>query len=238
LLKKLALFFSYWLLISLPAAAQPGALKLQKADSAFVAGAYLPAFQLYRQVLRQHAVASPRMLLRMAYVQDGLGHYPAALYYLSMAHKRQPNLATWRKMVALARDRRLTGYPDTWRQDLHLLVQRYYYPGLQILLIGAVTGGMLLLLRRGRLSRGWWVSYGTYLLLTGTYLLGLAPERVALVARPRAALMSGPSAGSSWLTTAAAGDRLLVQGRHDTWYRVQWQGQDAYIRTQDLLLVQ
>ncbi|WP_156109338.1 hypothetical protein [Hymenobacter sp. APR13] len=218
--------------------AQPGAQELQKADSAFVAGAYTPAYQLYRQVLRQHKVASPQMLLRMAYVQDGLGHYPAALYYLSMAYKRQPSLATWRKMAALARDRRLTGYPDTWRQDLRLLVQRYYYPGLQVLLIGAVAGGMLLILRRRRLSRGWWVSYGTYLLLAGVYLLRLAPERAALVARPRAALMSGPSAGASWLTTAAAGDRLLVQGRQDTWYRVQWQGQDAYIRTQDLLLVQ
>ena len=203
-----------------------------------MAGAYVPAFQLYQQVLRQHREASPQMLQRMAYVQDGLGHYPAALYYLSMAHKRQPRLATWRKMAALARDRRLTGYPETWREDLLVTFRRYYYPGLQGLLIGAVAGGMVLLLRRRRLSRGWWVSYGIYLLLAGFYLHKFGPERAALVARPHAVLMSGPSAGATWLTTAAAGDRLLVQGRQDTWYRVQWQGQDAYIRTQDLLLVQ
>jgi len=178
------------------------------------------------------------MLLRMAYVQEGLGHYPAALYYLSMAQARQPRLSTWRKMAALARDRRLTGYPETWREDLLLTFRRYYYLGLQGLLIGAVVGGILLLARRRTVARGWWTAYGVYLVLIGVYLNLLGTERAALVARPRAALMSGPSAGATWLTTATAGDRLIVQSQQDTWYRVQWQGQDAYIRVQDLLLVQ
>lgn len=54
----------------------------------------------------------------MAYVQEGLGHYPAALYYLSVSQAWQPRHATWRKMVSLAQEHRLTGYPDTWRQNL------------------------------------------------------------------------------------------------------------------------
>lgn len=225
------------MLVSQLATAQKVIPELIRADSAFVAGAYVPAYQLYRRILRQHQQVSPQMLLRMAYVQEGLGHYPAALYYLSMAQVRQPRLSTWRKMAALARDNRLTGYPETWRQDLQLAFRRYYYLGLQSLLIGAVVGGTLLLVRRYTLSRGWWAAYATYLLLTGAYLNLLGLEKAALVTRPRAALMSGPSAGATWLTTAAAGDRLVVEGKQDTWYRVQWQGQDAYIRTQDLLLV-
>lgn len=174
----------------------------------------------------------------MAYVQEGLGHYPAALYYLSMALARQPRLSTWHKMADLARDQRLAGYPETWRQDLQLTFRRYYYFGLQALLLGAVVGGTLLLVRRRQVTRGWWVAYGLYLVLTAVYLNLLGTERAALVVRPRAALMAGPSAGAAWLTTAAAGDRLVVQGQQDTWYQVQWQGQEAYIRTQDLLLVE
>ena len=236
--KILPLFFILRVLAPQLATAQKVTPELLRADSAFVAGAYVPAYTLYRQILRQQHLASPRMLLRMAYVQEGLGHYPMALYYLSMAQARQPRFSTWRKMAALARDNRLTGYPETWRQDLFLTFRRYYYLGLQALLIGAVVGGTLLFLRRNRLSRGWWTAYGTYLLVTGAYLNLLGNERAALVAHPHAALMSGPSAGATWLTTAAAGDRLVVQGKQDTWYRVQWQGQDAYIRVQDLLLVQ
>lgn len=227
-----------WLSLSQLATAQKVSPDLLRADSAFDAGAYQQAYRQYRKLVRQEAVASPRVLVRMAYVQEGLGHYPAALYYLSMALARQPRLATWRKMADLARTQRLTGYPETWRQDLQLTFRRYYYLGLQGLLLGAVVGGTLLVVRRQRVQRGWWVTYGVYLLLTGVYLNLLGTERAALVVRPRAALMAGPSAGAAWLTTTTAGDRLVVQGQQDTWYQVQWQGQEAYIRTQDLLVVE
>ncbi|UOQ64842.1 SH3 domain-containing protein [Hymenobacter volaticus] len=238
MLKKPFLFFLISLWFSQPSTAQKVTPKLARADSAFDAGAYQLAYRQYRGLLRQEAVASPRLLLRMAYVQEGLGHYPAALYYLHMALARQPRLATWHKMAELARDQRLAGYPETWRQDLQLTFRRYYYFGLQGLLIGAVVSGTLLLVRRRQITRGWWVAYGSYLVFTAVYLNLLGTERAALVVRPTAALMAGPSAGSAWLTTAAAGDRLVVQGQQDTWYQVQWQGQEAYIRTQDLLLVQ
>ncbi|UOG73483.1 hypothetical protein MTX78_15265 [Hymenobacter tibetensis] len=238
MLKKLLLFFLIQSWFSQPATAQNVNSALVKADSAFDAGAYQAAYGQYRKLLRQEGLVSPRVLLRMAYVQEGLGHYPAALYYLHMVLVRQPRLATWRKMAEMARNQRLTGYPETWRQDLQLTFRRYYYLGLQILLIGAVIGGTLLVVRRHQVTRGWWVTYGSYLLLTAVYLNLLGTERAALVVRPRAALMAGPSAGAAWLTTATTGDRLLVQDQQDTWYQVQWQGQEAYIRAQDLLLVQ
>ncbi|WP_426492483.1 hypothetical protein [Hymenobacter sp. 102] len=196
------------------------------------------AYPLYRQAREQDGQQSVRQLLRMAYVQEELGHYPAALYYLSLAQAWQPRNATWHKIVSLAQEHRLTGYPDSWRQNLLITVQRYYYRLLQGLLILAVVGGTLLLLRRRTADRAWWATYAAYLLLIGVYLNMLAPGRVGLVARPRAPLMAGPSAGSTWLTTAAPGDRFEVQGQQDIWLRVQWQGRNAYIRRPDLLLVE
>ena len=81
-------------------------------------------------------------------------------------------------MVALAQEHRLTGYPDTWRQDLLITLQRYYYRVLQALLIGAMAGGMLLLMRRRTADRAWWGSYGGDLLGIGLFLKLLAPARV------------------------------------------------------------
>ncbi|MCB2377342.1 hypothetical protein LGH70_07110 [Hymenobacter sp. BT635] len=172
----------------------------------------------------------------MAYIQEGLGHYPAALYYLSLAQRRQPSYATWRKMTELAQSYRLAGYPDTWRTKLLITFRRYYYTLLQGLLIGAVLGAVLLLVRRGA-TRPWWLAYGLYLAFVGFYLNFLRSSQVGLVARPHAALMGGPSAGATWLTTARAGDRLLVRDQQDIWYRVEWRNRDAYIRRNDLLLL-
>jgi hypothetical protein len=218
--------------------AQPVTSDLKKADSLFEAGQMEPSFRLYRQVREQQEQQSARQLLRMAYVQEGLGHYPAALYYLSVAHNWYPRHATWRKMVALAQEYRLTGYPDTWRQSLAITFQRYYNRLLQALLVVAVVAGTLLLVRRKTAGKAWWAMYGLYLVSVAIFLNLLAPARIGLVARPHAALMAGPSAGAAWLTTAAAGDRFEVQGQQDIWYQVKWHGQEAYIRRPDLLLVQ
>ena len=172
----------------------------------------------------------------MAYAQQQLGHYPAALLYLSMAQARQPRVRTWRQLASLAAQHRLVGYPATWQQELRVQAQRYYYPGLQVLLAGAVVGAVWLLWRRA--PRAAWGGYVAYVALLGAYLHWLRPAPAGLVAHPGAALMAGPGASAAWLSTAALGDRLLVLGRQDIWYRVQWQQRVAFVRASDLLVVE
>ncbi|ALW86989.1 hypothetical protein AUC43_19040 [Hymenobacter sedentarius] len=176
------------------------------------------------------------MLLKLAYAQQQLGHYPAALLYLSLAQAREPRVRTWRQLATLAAQHRLVGYPATWQQELRVQAQRYYYPGLQALLAGAVVGAIWLLWRRSR--RTAWLSYAACVGLVGIYLHFLRPKPAGLVARAGTVLMAGPSAGAAWLSTAAIGDRLLVLGRQDIWYRVRWQQREAYVREADLLLVE
>jgi hypothetical protein len=216
----------------------PATGPLAQADALFDRGQYAAAAPLYRQQVWRQQQVSPRLLLRMAYAQHQLGHYPAELLYLNMAQARQPRLGTWRQLVALAQRQRLVGYPSTWQQELRVQAQRYYYPGLQALLTGAVGAGILLLVRRQRTKPGAWLAYGAYLLGAGAYLVLLRPGPVGVVAQAGAALMAGPSAGATWLSTAAPGDRLPVLGRTDIWLRVRWQERTAYLRATDALVVE
>jgi len=211
---------------------------LQRADSLFERGQYAAAAPLYRQQVWRGREASPQLLLRMAFAQQQLGHYPATLLYLSLAQAREPRLRTWRQLATLAAQYRLVGYPNTWQQELRVQAQRYYYTGLQGLLAGAVVGAVWLLLRRKRIGRSWWLAYAGYLLLAGAYLYLLRPIPAGLVVRAGAALMDGPGAGANWLSTAAVGDRLPVLGTQDIWYRVKWQQHEAFIRQADLLVVE
>lgn len=193
----------------------------------------MPAYR--GQVWRQRQV-SPALLLKIAYAQQQLGHYPAALLYLSLAQARQPRVSTWRQLATLAAQHRLVGYPTTWQQELRVQAQRYYYPGLQALLGAAIVAAVWLLWRRG--PREAWVGYAAYVGVVGAYLHYLHPQPTGLVARPGAALMAGPGAGAAWLSTAALGDRLPVLGRQDIWYRVQWQQRVAFVREADLLVLE
>ena len=218
----------------LPAAAR----HLRQADSLFEKGQYAAALPPYRAQIWQARQASPRLLLRMAYAQHQLGHYPAEMLYLNLALARQPRLSTWQQLVALAQRQRLVGYPATWQQELRVQAQRYYYPGLQVLLTAAVVAALVFWLRRGRRRRSTWLAYAAYLLGTGAYLLVLRPVPVGVVTHAGAALMAGPGAGAAWLSTAAPGDRLPVLGRQDIWLRVRWQERTAYLRASDALVVE
>lgn len=211
---------------------------LSQADLLFANGQYAAAAPLYRAQIWQRQQVSPRVLLRMAYAQHQLGHYAAEMLYLNLAQARQPRLSTWQQLASLAQRQRLVGYPTTWQQELRVQAQRYYYPGLQGLLSGAVLLAVLLLLRRQRTRPGAWLAYGAYLLGTGAYLLLLRPAPVGVVTRAGAALMAGPGAGAPWLSTAAPGDRLPVLGRSDIWLRVRWQERVAYVRATDALVVE
>jgi len=212
--------------------------ELRQADLLFEKGDYAAAAPRYRAQIWQRQQISPRLLLRMAYAQHQLRHYAAELLYLNLAQARQPRLSTWRQLVAVAQRQRLVGYPGTWQQELRVQAQRYYYPGLQGLLTGAVVAAILLLLRRGRSGRGTWLTYAAYLVGTGAYLVLLRPEPVGVVTHAGSALMAGPGAGAAWLSTAATGDRLPVLGHDDIWLRVRWQERVAYLRATDALVVE
>ena len=216
--------------------AQQAFFLAKRADSLFAAGQAVKAQQLYQAVLARRSV-SPQMLLRLAAVKESEEDYPAALYYLNLYQAHYPDGVVWHKMSELATAQRLTGYPDTWRQQVGLTFRRYYNLLLQTLLGTAVATGMLLLLRGRGTARTWWLLYGTYVLLIAVFLNVLDAPTAGMVLRPRAALMAGPSAAANWLTTAAAGDRLMIQGKEDIWYRVFWRGRTAYIRQHDLLLI-
>jgi hypothetical protein len=211
---------------------------IRQADSLFASGRYEAALPLYRAQIWQRRRVSAQLVLRMAYAQHQLGHYPAELLYLNLAQARQPRLSTWRQLAALAQRQRLVGYPTTWQQELRVQAQRYYSPGLQGLLTGAVLLAIGLGLRRQRTKPGAWLAYGAYLLGTGAYLTLLRPEAVGVVTHAGAALMAGPGAGATWLSTAAPGDRLPVLGHEDIWLRVRWQERVAYVRATDALVVE
>jgi hypothetical protein len=211
---------------------------LGQADALFAKGQYSAAASLYHtQIWRQQQV-SPRVLLRMAYTQHQLGHYPAEMLYLNLAQVRQPRLGTWRQLAALAQRQRLVGYPTTWQQELRVQAQRYYYPVLQGLLSAAVLLAIVLLLRRQKAKPGAWLAYGAFLVGTSAYIWQLRPEPVGVVTRTGTALMGGPGAGATWLSTAAPGDRLPVLGHEDIWLRVRWQERVAYVRASDALVVE
>ena len=47
--------------------------------------------------------------------------------------------------------------------------------------------------------------------------------------------MEGPSSGSSVLAIVSEGHKLTIEGKYDVWFKVKWNGKDAFIKESSLL---
>src|SRR6188768_765420 len=92
--------------------AQPSAQITKAADSLFHARHYSQSFELYRAILDQHYY-SPSMLLKMAYIQEGLGHLGRSLYYLNLYYQATDDKQALYKMEDIAEKNKLEGYTST-----------------------------------------------------------------------------------------------------------------------------
>src|SRR5690606_17154239 len=96
----------------IPAAAQTSSYRLYTADSLFRNRQFTQSLQHYESVLA-NGEYTPAMLLRMAYINEGLDRPGKTLYYLSMYYQATGDRAALRKMEELARKYNLTGYTVT-----------------------------------------------------------------------------------------------------------------------------
>jgi hypothetical protein len=211
---------------------------LIRADSLFQAKQYTQSFELYKKYY-QSGKYSSAMLLKMAYIQEGLGHVSQSIYYLQLYYQATADEGAMRKVEELAANNKLEGYTsDTDETFFRSLLNQY-----TIQVSGALLAivlfffSLIVYKRRKENNRPIWAAF---LLL---FFLGLLFIQINLtgnneqgiVAETSTYLMSGPSAGASVVAIIGQGHQLKITGQKDVWLRVKWANKEAYIKENKLL---
>ncbi len=212
---------------------------IRTADSLFTQKQYLQALLIYEKILTNEQQYSPTMLLKMAFIKEGLRDFTGAMYYLHLYYAKTPNRAVLRKMEDLAQTYRLTGYEYSDLQFFKTQFNKYYLHILEGLLLVAVVIITFTYFRRRKktISNGFKVSFTLYLLFILYYINYLDFGQEGITRHSRIPIMSAPSAGAAWLATVSQGHKLKLTGEKDIWYEVQWKNQRAYIRKQNILIL-
>ncbi len=203
---------------------------LESADSLFYAKKYTTAFEQYDSAY-QTGVVSPSMLLKMAFIKEGLGDHTLALYYLNAYYKLTSNRATLTKMQELAAKNNLSGYEV---EDRHFFLNALSKFDLEI---QSVLAALILLLsaaiyrskKRGEMAIGLPVIQ---LLLVGALLTvsnGWFVPKQAIISTSTF-LMTAPSAAAEPVTEVKKGHLVEIVGQSEAWVKIKWEGKDVYIR--------
>ena len=219
---------------------QVSSYRLKTADSLFNAKLYFQSLEHYQEILKQNQY-TPSMLLKMAFIEEGLEHIGKAMYYLNLYYLATQDETALEKIGELAQKYGLEGYEIT--QASRALS---FYHKNHIFISGAIAAVMiffasLAFYTRTKLKRKPFVLF-TFLALTAAVFVGhlfygeqLTP---AIVSNPETYIMNGPSAGASVIDIIKDGHRVEIVGRNDVWLRVRWNGEVAYIRENSLLPVE
>jgi hypothetical protein len=210
---------------------------VKRPDSLFQAKQYTQSFDLYKDIFERGWV-SPAMLLRMAYIQEGLGHVSKSIYYLQLYHQAANDEQALKKIEELAAKNKLEGYQTSQQSFVRIALGKY---NLQI--TGALAAFIifflaLLIVQRRRHIKPIGPAFGLLtflaLLFVQTNFSG-APQQ-GIVSQSQTYLMSGPSAGSSVVDIIGEGHQLKITGKKDVWLKVDWRDKEVYVKEDKLML--
>ncbi|ELR68708.1 hypothetical protein C900_05891 [Fulvivirga imtechensis AK7] len=230
---KISIICILFILVSaqLPARDQTDNAQLQ-ADSLFQARKYTESFEIYQHLLHKERLVSPSMLLKMAFIKEGLGDYTQALYYLNLYYLHTADKKALTKMEELAKKKDLRGYEFNDLEFFKTIFFKYFNEIVLVLLTISLLLMVLILYRKKADQRpvGLAISIVVVLgLLFYTLNFGKDYNR-GIITQNNTYLMEGPSAGAKVVTIIGKGHRLPIGGQKDVWTQTEWEGKEAYVK--------
>ena len=214
------------------ATAQTSGFRLKTADSLFQAKRYTQSLEHYQQILQQRQY-SPAMLLKMAYIHEGLNQIGSAMYYLNLYAIATNDKSVAAKMDELATKYNLEGYETTDSDRFwSFYLDNHLYISLTLAALMILMFSVAYHTRMRRHARPIASPIAIVVLAIALFVhQQYGTERTrGIIADAATYLMDGPSAGASVIQIVGDGHRVEVIGKNDVWMKIKWDDEVAYVR--------
>jgi hypothetical protein len=219
---------------------QISSFRLKTADSLYQMKKYTQSFEHYKEILNQKKY-SPAMLLKMGYIQEGLGNIGEAMYYLNLYFLATNDKAVLEKMEQLADKFNLEGY-ETSDADRVLTFYHDYYTqisfglaALSIFLLSIIFYTKVRLHEKPIAGVIFLIVFLTAFFIHINFGHSI---KTGIISKANTYVMDGPSPGASLVTITSGGHRVEVIGKKDVWLKIRWNGEIAYVKENSLLAIQ
>ena len=228
---KVFLFFGF-LLQSLHC--QADVPRLMIADSLFNQRSYKEAMEIY-EVNFESGIYSTSMLLKMAFIAEGIGDSERATLYLSKYYDLSPNPQTISKIKTLTGQADLFGYEVSDGMRFVLFLVEY-----KEIIVGGLTLFLIMSLvtlwsQGKKLNEGriYWPSFILIAIIFASNNFLNGPS-TGLVNSSPTLIRSKPSAGGELVDLVEPGHRVTIKSSQDIWYEIEWKEQIAYSKKEDV----
>jgi uncharacterized protein YgiM (DUF1202 family) len=210
------------------------------ADSLFEQKKYTQSYELYDSLYTIEKVSSPAMLLKMAYIKEGLGDYTQALHFLYEYYILTSDELALEKMETLASARNLKGY-NYADSEYILSVYHEYYDEIVIALLSFFTVFLAGLLyqrfKKHEKPTANFVMMAFFAILSVVVLQVGMGYQEAIIVHQNTYLMDAPSSSANVVAIVEKGHKIPLNGTSDVWYKTDWDNQEVFVKKKNLIPV-
>jgi uncharacterized membrane protein (UPF0136 family) len=239
--KKAFAIWAFWILLSPAVFAQTAQELINQGDSLFSMGKFTESFEQYEKLDQEYLQSSPSMLLKMAYIKEGLGDMASTLYYLNRYALETRDRSTFEYMESTAKKSELSGYAFG---DLELVMSFVYSFQQEVALLMLLVGTLILLWmvvkKRKNPEQPLHIEGIALTLLLACIFYWVNYMQVSqrgIIFQNHTYLMAAPSAAADVVEIVPKGHRLKIKGKKDIWYKVEWKDQVVYLKENQVRLI-
>lgn len=209
-----------------------------QADSMFQIQKYTEAFQIYEAIFEEDKY-SESMLLKMAFIKDGLGNYVDALYYLDLYYQASADKSVVFKIEELSKENNLIGY--TYNDGHFFKAVLNKYNGRLQLAIMSIVVFLAVYIYRKKAQGERPVTASVFQLLSLTALLLLSNDayenQQGIIQQNSTLLRTGPSAGAEPVEMINKGHKVQVLDQTEVWTKISWNGDEVFLRNGKIRII-
>lgn len=213
--------------------------QIKQADSLFAAKLYTQSFDLYHQLFLEKKY-SEATLLKMAFIQEGLGHLSQSLYYLHLYYIISGDELALSKINEITRKYNLDGYEADETDSIFRVIQDNYSS-----IAGVIAAFAILFLSMFVYQKKKHDNQPNSLAFLSLLFLGIlfafanlvTPATRGIITASPVYLMKGPSSGAPVAAIVEEGHRLKILDRQDVWLKVAWKDEEVFIKENQVLKI-
>jgi len=200
------------------------------ADSLFTAKNYTEAYKIYSDILHQDEAYSPAMLLKMAYITEGMGKYDEATLYLSKYYEFNPSPKVISKIKSITEQSELKGYEVSDKAQFYKILTDHQLEITGTLALLLVISLIISIANNKTQRPKYYIPSMTLLLLTFFSNNFLVTPETGVIKESPTLIMDKPTAAGNLIEKVNPGHRVTIESSEDIWYQIKWKGEKAYLK--------
>ncbi|WP_317130677.1 SH3 domain-containing protein [Echinicola soli] len=196
----------------------------------FNAKSYQEAYSHYTDLLQNEEAYSPAMLLKMAYITEGMGNYEDASLYLSKYYDHNPSQKVISKIKSLTDQPDLKGYTISDRAQFFKFLTDYQQPITGTFALLLVISLILVFVKHKTRQPKYMIPSAIIIILAFLSNNLLIAPQSGIIKESPTIIMGQPTAAGKFIDKVNPGHRVIIKSSEDMWYRIEWEGQDAYVK--------